>query len=180
MSNGSQYSDADVRAIIERAMTKGGDGSGLSHEDLLSIGEQVGLSRQAMEQGAQELAAERARNDARAAVVTNRRRFLALHAFLFALVNAVAFGINALTTPGEWWSLFSIVPWGFALALHLALVFGLPVSESAIARQVTRRAAKAPRLRIDAGASPASASASAGEEAVAVSDEASRSARQRS
>lgn len=178
MSSGSQYSDADVRAIIERAMTKSGDGSGVSHEDLLSIGEQVGLSRQAMEQGAKELAAERVRNEARFAVATSRRRWLALHALLFALVNAVAFSINALTTPGEWWALFSIVPWGLALALHLALAFGLPVSDSAIARQLSRRARPgAARLRV--AASDGAVSASANEEAAGGSEESDRSARQR-
>lgn len=167
MSNEPQYSDADVRAIIERALARSGEGGGVSHQDLLSIGEQVGISRAAMEQGAKELAAERLHGEARAALVARRRRWLALHALAFALVNAVAFGVNALTTPGEWWSLFSIVPWGLALASHVALIFGLPVSEAAVARQLARSTTKSPRLRVEAGAAAVPASEDSAETTVA-------------
>jgi hypothetical protein len=172
MSSGPQYSDADVRAIIERALTRSGgsNGSDVSHEDLLSIGEQIGLTREAIEQGARELAEERQHNDARAAVAKRRRRWLALHGLLFALLNAVAFGVNALTTPGEWWSLFSIVPWGLALALHVALSFGLPISDSAIARQLTRRPSRLGASRVRVAATETAASPPAETEPEASTD----------
>jgi len=86
---------------------------------LLAIGAEVGLSPAAIER-----AAEDVRDDAaRLAVVSRRRRGLWLHALVFLLVNATLFGINFLTTPGEWWVLFPVFGWGLGLALHA--VFGL-------------------------------------------------------
>jgi 2TM domain len=156
MAEARKYSDADVRAILDRALSQSSTSDGLSHDDLLNIGEQVGVSRDALARAAQELHDEQLQTDARRAITGRRRSWLGYHAALFALVNALAFAINFFTTPGEWWSLFSIVPWAFALLLHAGLTSALPISEGAVDKQRQRLATKkrlpVERLRVQAGA----------------------------
>jgi len=165
MADARNYSDADVRAIIDRALANGATTNGVNHEDLLAIGEQVGVPKDAMTRAARELREEQLRTEAERALVSRRRRWLGFHTALFALVNALAFGVNFLTTPGEWWSLFSIVPWAFVLALHAGLNVAIPVSEAALSRERRRRgsAAQLPpqRLRVE----PASTGALTGDDA---------------
>ncbi len=158
-----KYSDPEVRAILDRALANSAGTDGLSHDDLLSIGEQVGVSQDAMARAATELHEEQLQNEAERTITGRRRRWLGYHAALFALLNALAFAVNFLTTPGEWWSLFLIVPWALALILHAGLTSALPISESALNRERDRRAkakrlqAPAPRLRIEAHQAPTNA-----------------------
>jgi 2TM domain len=116
------YPHDEVRAIIERALEAQPAG-GVSHEDLLSIGAGVGLSGEAIERAAQEVREARLTASATATVLARRRRGVAIHAAVFFAVNAFLFGINFLTTPGEWWFLFSVFGWGLGLLLHAG--FGL-------------------------------------------------------
>jgi len=118
MGDQRSYGNDDVRKILDRALTAQPQ-AGLSHDDLLAIGAEVGLSPAAIEQAAAEVRDDAARLD----VVSRRRRGLLLHALVFLLVNAALFGINFLTTPGEWWVLFPVFGWGLGLLLHA--VFGL-------------------------------------------------------
>jgi 2TM domain len=122
MSKDSNYGDDEVRAIIERALEAQPAG-GVSHEDLLSIGAGVGLSGEAIERAAQEVREARLTASATATVLARRRRGVAVHAFVFFAVNAFLFAVNFLTTPGEWWFLFSVFGWGLGLLLHVG--FGL-------------------------------------------------------
>jgi hypothetical protein len=118
MGDERSYDTDDVRRILDRALTAQPQ-AGLSHDELLAIGAEVGLSRAAVEQAAEEVRDDAARRD----VVARRRRGLLLHALIFLLVNAALFGVNFLTTPGEWWVLFPVFGWGLGLLLHA--VFGL-------------------------------------------------------
>lgn len=148
MPDDRSYEDDEVRAIIDRALATRPK-SGLSHDDLLAVGEGVGLSKADMETAARQVAIERVERDARAGIIGKRRKWLGVHAGTFALLNGFFFLINFLTTPGEWWFLFSVFGWGLVLALHAA--FGLSKQVSAGALESARRAAKdAPRLRVDA------------------------------
>ena len=122
MADDRSYADDEVRAIIDRALKKQPEG-GVSHEELLAIGAGVGLSRDALESAAEEVREVRANQAALASVLSGRRRGVAAHAFVFAVVNASLFLINFLTTPGQWWFLFSVFAWGIGLVLHAG--FGL-------------------------------------------------------
>ncbi len=139
MNDARKYSDEEVRAILDRALKgDGGDAHGLSHADLLAIGEQVGVSPEAMSRAADQVRHDRLDAAAKAAIASRRRRWLGAHAAVFAVINGLLFTVNALTTPGEWWVLFPLVFWGLALALHVALVFGLQPSERALTRARSR------------------------------------------
>ena len=148
MADERTYTDDDIRAIVDRAL-QNRPGGEINHADLLSIGAQVGLSAAAIERAADELAAARLGEQAARQIKGRRRRWLAAHAALFAVVHALLFTVNALTTPGEWWVFFPLFIWGSALLLHAGLAFGLPVSPSRSQRERrdAERQANAPRLR---------------------------------
>lgn len=154
VSDGQSYSDDEVRAIIERALASTSARGGLSHGDLLAVGEQVGLSAEAMTRAAEEVRAAQLDSAATRAITSRRRRWLAAHAGLFALINGLLFSVNFLTTPGQWWSLFPIVFWGLALALHAGVTLMLPISTRAMRREHSRivdaESAATRRLRVAA------------------------------
>jgi hypothetical protein len=136
----SSYDDDEVRAIIEHALKAQPERS-LSHDVLLSIGAGVGLSSEAIERAAEEVREARSTAAATASVVSRRRRGVAIHAFVYLLVNAFLFAINALTTPGEWWVLFPVFAWGLGLALHAGLGLSARVSPRRLQRQLRRQGA---------------------------------------
>ena len=169
MPDAPKYSDDDVREILERALQKGdGSATALTHDELLAIGEQVGVAPEVMARAAEEVARAKLDTAASRSIQSRRRKWLALHAAIFAIVNGLLFTVNALTTPGEWWFLFSVFFWGLALVAHAGVALGVGVSPRALERErrklQTKQGAASPRLRIDA---PDSASAEAAENEVA-------------
>ncbi len=153
MSQDRNYDDDDVRAIIERALQANPE-RGISHDDLLAVGAGVGLPREAIERAAEEVREARSTAGARAAVVARRRRGLAIHALPFLVVNAFLFAINFLTTPGEWWVLFSVFGWGLGLLLHAGFVLFAGVSARRLERE-RRRQQRLVSASASASASPA-------------------------
>jgi len=149
MADAQKYSDEDVRAIIERALKAEGSGAAeLDHADLLAVGEQVGVSAEAMTRAAEEVKAARLDEDAKQAITSRRRRWLGAHAAVFAVLNGLLYAVNAATTPGEWWVLFSVFFWGLALSLHAGVSFALPPSRGALDRE-RRRLTHSPRRRVE-------------------------------
>ena len=137
MSKNRNYSDEEVRAIIERAL-KEQPSSDVSHDDLLSIGAGVGLSRAALESAARDVTDARLSKAAEQRIVSRRRRGLAAHAFVYVVVNVISFAINYLTTPGQWWFLFAALPWALGLILHAGFGLFSPVSERSLTREKRR------------------------------------------
>ena len=104
MPDPRRYNDEDIQAIIQRALEQQGAAKGdLTHTDLLGIGEQVGVSADALEHAAHEVVEARRTAQATQRVTSGRKRWLTAHAAVFALINALLVTVNALTTPGEWW-----------------------------------------------------------------------------
>jgi hypothetical protein len=154
MAEARKYSDEEVRAILDRALKGDGaaDPGSISHADLLAIGEQVGLSPEAMTRAADEARAAQLERAAGGAITSRRRRWLAAHAALFALLNGLLFAVNWATTPGEWWVLFPVFFWGLALALHAGLALAVSPSRRALERERRRLElprAEAARLRVE-------------------------------
>jgi hypothetical protein len=154
MPDSRRYNDEDIQAIIQRALEQQGGGKGeLAHADLLAIGEQVGVSAEAMERAAADVIETRQAAAATERVRSSRRRWLAAHAAVFAVINGLLFTVNALTTPGEWWFLFSVVFWGLALAAHSVFALGAGVSAKRQQRERARieaekRLRAKPQLRV--------------------------------
>jgi len=158
MADERRYDDEDVKAVIARAVERQSGGA-LTHADLLGIGEELGLSKDDIENAALEVSEKRRETEATRAIVSRRRKWLALHGLVFAVLNGLLFTINALTTPGEWWFLFPVVSWGLLLLLHAGFTWGMKVSPRDAAkvsrRMESKRASRAlPRHRVEASAAP--------------------------
>jgi hypothetical protein len=173
MPDPRRYSDEDIQAIIQRALEQQGAAKGdLTHSDLLGIGEQVGVSTEALEHAAHDVLETRRTKEATQRVTSARRRWLAAHAAVFALLNALLFTVNALTTPGEWWFLFSAVLWGLALSAHAAFALGAGVSAKRLQRERARvdsesRVRARPQLRVPEAATAADANSEEATESMA-------------
>lgn len=46
-----------------------------------------------------------------------------LHLTTYVLVNAFIFGINLMTSAGEWWFFYPLLGWGVGLFIHGLTVF---------------------------------------------------------
>lgn len=141
MSGDRRYDENEVRAIIDRALLAQPGGQ-LSHADLLAVGAGVGLAPEVIERATREVQQARLTSDATARIVSRRRRGFAVHALLFLVLNTVFFLINFLTTPGQWWMLFSVFGWGLALLLHAGLALPTRVSARRLERELRRMAKK--------------------------------------
>jgi hypothetical protein len=154
MPDPRRYNDEDIQAIIQRALEQQGAAKGdLTHSDLLGIGEQVGVSADALEHAAHDVLEARRTTEATQRVTSTRKRWVTAHAAVFALINALLFTVNALTTPGEWWFLFSAVFWGLALSGHAAFALGAGVSTKRLQQERARvesesRVRAHPQLRV--------------------------------
>ncbi len=154
MADPRRYSNEGIQAIIQRALEQQGSAtSDLTHADLLSIGEQVGVSGEALEHAARDVLEASQATNATQRVTSTRKRWLAAHAAVFVVINALLFTVNALTTPGEWWFLFSAVFWGLALSGHAAFALGAGVSPKRLQQERASiegetRAHPRPQLRV--------------------------------
>jgi hypothetical protein len=130
------YSREEAQAILSRAVERQHDGDQLTHEELLAIGRELGVSREAIDAAAagvgDQLAVDR---EVRVRVARARRSFL-LHLVPFLLVNLLLVTINVMTTSFLWF-LFPLLGWGIGLGSH-ALV-ALAPDRDAIATKVRRR-----------------------------------------
>jgi len=152
MPDARSYSDEEVKEVIENALARvGGRETGTSRQDLLAIGEQVGIPADVMAVAADEVLQARSEREEQESKRAGRRRCLTAHAVLFAVANLLMFGVNYATTPGEWWVAFPIFFWGLALAAHAGVTRWL----TALAQRrvpMLDRSHSAPRLRVPAAA----------------------------
>lgn len=151
MPDDRTYDDEDVKAVIARALERQ-SGSKLTHTDLVGIGDELGLSADDIESAAQDVAEERREAEARRAIESRRRKWLARHGVLFAVLNGLFFLVNFLTTPGQWWFLFPVVIWGLLLLLHGWITWELKGSGVRASRRIASggRSKALPRQRVDA------------------------------
>jgi hypothetical protein len=131
------YSREEAQAILARAVERQhGAGDQLSHDELLGIARELGVSRESLEAAAagigDEVAVER---EVRLRVVRARRGFL-FHLVPFLLVNLLLVTINVMTSSFMWF-LFPLLAWGVGLGSH-ALAALSPDREK-IAEKVRRR-----------------------------------------
>jgi hypothetical protein len=151
MPDTANYSDEEVKEIIENALARvGGGAAGTSRQDLLAIGEGVGIPADVMAKAADEVLRARSERQEQQARRAGRRRWLKAHAVLFAAANLLMFGVNYATTPGEWWVAFPIFFWGLALAAHAGVARWLTAAAQKGRVPMNDRPHSAPRLRVPA------------------------------
>jgi hypothetical protein len=131
------YSRDEVQAILANAVERQhGDGDRLTHDDLVAIGKELGVSREAIELAAAGVGDDlEVQRQVRARVQGMRRGFL-YHFVPFVLVNLFLAAIN-LVTGGPPWFLFPLLGWFIGLGSHA--IVALAPDRDKIERQVRRR-----------------------------------------
>jgi hypothetical protein len=112
-----------MQAILSRALEGAhAQGDNLTHDELLAIGRELGVSEDALNAAAEgigdELAVKRAVDDR----IRARRRAFINHLIPFILVNAMLAAIN-LSTGGPLWFIWPIFGWGIGLVFHAQAAF---------------------------------------------------------
>jgi hypothetical protein len=69
--------------------------------------------------------------------LTKKREFFT-HLFVYAVVNAVLIAIWAVTGANFFWPIFPLLGWGIGVAFHGWDVYGPPMSEDRIQREMNR------------------------------------------
>ena len=148
-----RYSRDEVDAILGRAIERERGGDELSHEQLLAIAQEVGVSADSIERAATEISVEVRQRDDLARLRKNAWRGFVAHLIPYVCVNGLLIVLNLLTTRFPW-ALFPILGWGIGILSHL-LAVAMP-NPDRLARQLERERERERRrqlkTRVDARA----------------------------
>ncbi|HET9954193.1 MAG TPA: 2TM domain-containing protein [Polyangiaceae bacterium] len=144
-----RYTDAEVRAILDRAL-RSDLSRGVSHDQLLSVAAEVGISREALEAAALDVEEGRETEQARDRILKRRRRAFLNHLWTFLGVQAFLIAVNLLTIPYYLWFLYPLMGWGLGLFFHARYGLSKEVSEKAIQRELKRSERRRRREERDA------------------------------
>lgn len=67
---------------------------------------------------------ERAYKEAKKQV--KKKKGFYVHLAVYLAVGLFFFLLNLVTSPGDWWFFFPLLPWGIGLTIHYLTVFGFP------------------------------------------------------
>lgn len=111
-----QYTGEEASHIIRLALEKRRSDM-ISHQDLISTAEELGLDEATIKAAIRkDLALRRLARRARL-----KKKAFNWHLYSYIGVNSVLFIINALT-PGPWWFQWSVFGWGIGLLFHYKAV----------------------------------------------------------
>jgi hypothetical protein len=134
------YSRDEVQAILANAVERQhGQGDRLTHDDLIAIGKELGVSREAIDLAAAGVGDDlEVQRQVRGRVQGMRRGFL-YHFVPFILVNLFLATINLLTYDSyeSPWFLFPLLGWAIGLGSHA--IVALAPNRDKIEKQVRRR-----------------------------------------
>jgi hypothetical protein len=112
---GRRFSEAEVDAILKRAVARQEHGQSLSRAELADVLKQLNLDESVLDEAIEEQDAERAVAEETAAWKERRRRGVLGHAATFASVMTLLVAINLLATPHLLWFVWPLIGWGFGL-----------------------------------------------------------------
>ncbi len=110
------YSKEDMERILSRAIQKRESGSGaISHEQLLEVARELGLTEQDIESAALEEVTHGELDRAKERWLQRKKRDFFINLSIFLPVNGILAIINAMTTPDHWWFLYPLLGWSFSV-----------------------------------------------------------------
>lgn len=119
-----QFTPEEAEEILRRALQRQSE-TGISREDLLSAAREVGVSDQALLDAADEVERGRSERAVTERLRAEKRASLVSHATVYGVVSVGLFLLNLATNMAtvtdqvpRWWSLFPLVVWGIAVAVH--------------------------------------------------------------
>ena len=115
------YSTEEVNRVIQRALHLKRR-IGISQEELLEIGKDLGLDSRMIEAAIVEENTAQSKGKAEKEWRQNRKFGFQWHLWSYIITNAILLLIN-IFTPGPWWFQWSVIGWGIGLACHFQAVY---------------------------------------------------------
>ena len=120
----SRYSPEQVRAILEKALSRGAghDPTGVTYDELLETARELDIDEKILEEAISDYEETYLLEDARTRWKQRRKGKFFEHFRAYLIVNAVLAAIDFVTSGGTWffWPLFG---WGIGLAFDAAEAF---------------------------------------------------------
>ncbi len=118
-----RYTEEEVTQIIRHALGQGGVNETVSHDDLVEIARNSGISGNRLEDAIENMERHSALNDAKVEFLKRHRADFYSHLTAYCIVNMSLIAINMFTTRGYFWAIFPIIGWGIGLAFHFVDTF---------------------------------------------------------
>lgn len=124
MSLPEKYSNDDMERILQRALSKRAISGSVSHDQLIEVARELGLSEQELEQAIDEELRYGALEEAREDVIEKRRQAWRDHLSWYLGVNAVMIVLNTVQTGGRFtWAFGTLFGWGIGMAIDTYMTF---------------------------------------------------------
>jgi hypothetical protein len=127
-----QYTSEEAEAILTRAVGRKAEQT-VSHERLLAMADELGVSPNEVEAVIAEVLQEQQDKTFRREYIAQRRGTLWPHLVTYLLVCAFLILVNVLSDPHVIWAIFPILGWGIGIGSHAAAV--LPTKGAAFERE---------------------------------------------
>jgi hypothetical protein len=131
------YTRDEVNAILARALERQ-QRDLTTHRELVETAREIGLSSEAIDAAAREIAASRAGTEEKRLAKERLRRQLFNHAFSYFVVLAFLLAVNLLTSTAYMWVVWPALGWGLGLLFHARAA--LFPDERRVARLAAKRA----------------------------------------
>lgn len=124
MDTNRRYTSEEVSGIVRRALEGKGGQDDVSHEDLLEIARQSGISAERIETAIEEEESLGEFEKAREQWLRRHRGEFFGHLRAFLIVNGFLLLVNLITDPlGYMWVIWPILGWGIGLTFHASSAF---------------------------------------------------------
>jgi hypothetical protein len=144
-SDARQFTNEEAEEILRRALQRQSE-AGLSREDLVAAAREVGVSEGALLEAADEVERGRAERGVTERLKAEKRGRFVSHATAYAAVSVGLFLLNLATNLAtvtdqvpRWWSLFPLVGWGIAVAIHAVRALRHPEPDADEVRREVER-----------------------------------------
>ena len=115
------FSTEEVNRVIQRALLLK-QRIGISREDLLEIGRELGLKSEVIEAALLQEMAEKSKETAERDWRQSRKFGFHWHLWSYLITCGILLLINSLT-PGPWWFQWPVIGWGIGLLFHFQSVY---------------------------------------------------------
>lgn len=115
------YSSDDVQNILQRAIALQYQNT-FSHDQLLEMASEAGVSTEQLQQAEQEWRIQREAEAQQERRRSRHRLGFRAHLIPYLLVSTFLVLLNLSTTPRHFWSIYPLLGWGLGVALHGAAI----------------------------------------------------------
>lgn len=118
-----RYSEEEVSAIVRRALEGKSSHGGITHEDLVNIAQQSGITRDQLEQAIEEQETVGEMEAAKSEWLRRHRQEFFGHLRAYLIVIFMLMVINLMTSRGYFWFVWPALGWGIGIAFHASDTF---------------------------------------------------------